>query len=79
MLLYIPVWKEGDIMSNKYTNYVKEPTFLSPMDMHFRMLNTGNQSAEMPRLSNGERVNTINLTNDILNGRNAVYTLKRKK
>lgn len=66
-------------MSNKYTAYVKEPTFLSPMDVHFRILNSNNLFAELPKLNNEEKPDTINLTNDILGGKNTVYTLKRKK
>lgn len=34
----------GDLMKNLSKNsvYVKEPTFLSPMDLHFRMTNGNN-------------------------------------
>ena len=68
-------------MDNKKNNsvYIQEPIFLSPMNMHFRMMavKSNGQLHEIPRLLNA--INSVTTTyNDAFTSENA-YTLKRKK
>ena len=64
-------------MNNKSTTYVKEPTFLSPIDMHFRMMNGNNLLNQMPRLNIIN--NSSDSNNTSLDSKNGAHTLKRKK
>ena len=64
-------------MNNKSTTYVKEPTFLSPIDMHFRMMNGNNLLNQMPRLNIIN--NNSDSNNTSLDSKKGTYTLKRKK
>lgn len=63
-------------MNNKSTTYVKEPTFLSPIDMHFRMMNGNNLVNQMQRLN---IINNSDSNTASLNSEKGTYTLKRKK
>ena len=62
-------------MDNKNIAYVKEPTFLSPMDVHFRICTNNRLVREMPRL----RINEDLGNGDTLSDKKSGYTLKRKK
>ena len=82
MLIYIANFERGgNNIDNKKNNgvYIQEPTFLSPMNMHFRMtaVKSNGESHEIPKLLTA--INSITTTyNDAFTSENT-YTLKRKK
>ncbi len=66
-------------MNIKDANYIQEPTFLSPLDIHFRMMGVKRNDFinEFPKLMN-ENVQR-EISKEAFNAKETVYTLKRTK